>query len=373
MSVGGVNLGQNFSVNGPGTSQGQASGVSGDLGGMSVTVADDPGSALQDSAEELTFAKDNSRQTKLADRKQKASENASRQNLERLKKAMEKVAANEDTHARQQTLRYWKADPKSSKDLLENLKKLGGHSSSNYAFLLLEAQKPENAEVKELLQQAADELFDENKSEIMAAANSLPAFEGESFASVISLSETYSDIANKPHDPQSLLDYLDTKFGKENLQKGIDCMFKALACDLSAASPSREENVLKDLASTLAKTKTLNSSLNIVNSFVTRIKDTLKLDSRKLNADQLLLEITKLSKSRFITSLHVQNLYRDKVKTSNPQEEVLVAQELLRMERGLAEELFNSPEDRVKLLDGTQRLVDELIDKEDEWLESGGA
>lgn len=369
MAVGSVNLAQDFNLQGANLNATNQAVQQGSFQGMSVAVADDPLSALANSAEELTFAKDNSKQTKLSDRKQKLSESRIKEQLERIKEAL-KSTVNSDNTAHQNALKTWQSKSKDPKDLLNMLKELGSHPSSSYAFLAQEEEKS-TGELKELLKDAQDLLFKENKAEILAVANTIGAFSNQEVAPSLVLSETYADISTKPHNPTELLEHLSKKFGQDNLEAGIDAMFKALACDLNSTIPSQEEGILKDVASTLAKTKTLNGSLKLTNNFLDRVQNSLGLKVGDLSGSKILLDLVNLSHSRFIAPLHVQNLYKGVV-TSNPEEDVLVAQEFLRMGRELSEDLFDSLEDRNKLLDSTQRLVDELVDKEDEWLEMGG-
>ena len=81
--------------------------VTGSFAGMSVQVKENAASALADSAEELTFVRDNSRQTKLADRKQKAAALNMKEKVEKLLQ-MVQAAANSDDHAQNLVFDDWK-------------------------------------------------------------------------------------------------------------------------------------------------------------------------------------------------------------------------------------------------------------------------
>ena len=344
------------------------SALTGSLHGMSVQVKENASSALADSAEELTFAKDNSRQTKLADRKQKSSRLNMEAKIEKLL-AMVQAASNNDNNAQNQVFNAWKKKGGTKNELLEDLKKLGGHPASNYGFLLKAAEDEGDEKLKVELKALADELFASEKPAITASLNALSSMENTSFASSLELSETYSEIAVKPQEPQDLLVFLKDRFGEDNLQQGIDLMFKALASDLMSAQSSHEESILNDIANRLSKTKTLNAALGQFVSFKNRIGDVLQLQE-KLDSSKLMLRTVELSKSRFITPLQINGLYRTEVRTSNPEEDVLLGQEFLKLARNLPVELFDSLDARNKLVDAVHKEVDRLIAKEDEWLEA---
>lgn len=342
--------------------------MQGSLSGMSVQVKENADSALADSAEELTFAKDNSKQTKLADRKQKAA----RMNMEaKIQKLLETVqaASNNDTNAQRQVLNDWKRQGGVKDDLLAGLKKLGGQPASNYGFLLQAAQDESDPKVKEDLKSLADELFAAEKKSITASLNALAVLEDAPFASCLELSETYSELAAKPQEPLDLLAFLKDRFGENNLKDGIDFMFKALAADLMAAQSSQETPILNDIAGRLAKTKTLNASLSQFAGFKERVASVLHF-AQSLDASSLMLRTVELSKARFITPVQINNLYRKEVTTRNPEEDVLLGQEFMKLARNLPLELFDSLEDRNKFVEAVHKEVDRLIAKEDEWLET---
>lgn len=344
-----------------------ASGLTGSFAGVSVQVNEDPLNSLADIAEELTFAKDNSKQTELADRKQKMS---SSDMASKLKKLMEIVQAanNNDSSAQYRVLKEWWAQKGSIQALLQNLEKLGGRAASNYGFLLQAAEREADAELKEKLQQAAQELFEAKKSSIVASLNALSMLESTSFASALDLSETYSELATNPQESQDILAFLKERYGAENLQAGIDLMFKALSADLMAVQSSQEPEILNDIASKLAQAKNINAALSLFTDFAQKVEQQFACSSDFDPSDMLLRTVTTAG-TRFITPLQINELYHKGVETKNPEDDVILGQEFMRLVRRLSVDVFDSLEDRNKLLEATQKHVDLLIDKEDEWLE----
>ncbi|MBO8416312.1 MAG: TyeA family type III secretion system gatekeeper subunit [Proteobacteria bacterium] len=370
MAVDAVGSTQNFV---PSDSLQAAQGAAvGSLDGMGVVCDDDPLASLQDSAEELTFARDNSRQTKLADRKQKSARALMEENLKRLQQVQQSVMQTENAEKHNLLNKLKEQNKVSAEEILKALSGFKSHCSSDYAFLLNAAEQELDPDFKALLEQAASQLFTEHEADIKAAANSLTALEGQDFAPALALSQTYSELAASRHEPADLLSYIEKQYGKENISSGIDAMFKALAADLAASSPSHETGLLNDLASSLGKTKTLHTSLRQTENFVDRLQRVHHFPIKDLKAGALLEDCLKLSTARFVTAPQVHQLYNKNVVLKDPEQEVLAAQELFSLLRTLPLELFDNLEARNRLVDGTQKLVDDLIDKEDAWIEAGG-
>lgn len=369
MSIGAVSYGPETAFAPSGQSP---TALRGELQGLSVQVADDPQSALADSAEELTFARDNSKQTKLADRKQRAGQARQEELIARIKRVQESAAA-ADNEAKTKALRQFKEQGGTvTAKFLQQLAQLGSHPSSDYAFLLNAADRSTDPQEKAWLQQAADELFAAHQSEIQAVLNTLPPVTAD-WDGALHLSQAYAEISARSHDAPELLAYIVKTFGPEQVHSGIDALFKAFAADLNSATPSRDPTVLNDLAGALGQTKTLHAALTLLDQFAERVSKVLMLPTSNFKSDHLLHNLLELAQNRFIAPLHVHNLYRHEIKTATPEEDVLLAQEFFAQLRALPLELFASLENRAKLIDATERLLDELIDKEDAWIEGGGA
>lgn len=368
MDINAVNTGM---IAGGNTLSSQTDAVKqGNFANMAVSVNDSPTSALENSAEELTFVKDNSKQTKLADRKQKQGRANLEQQINKIK-AFSK-AANQDTTTQKRIFKNWlNKGVKDKNSLLLELEKFGSSKSSIFT-LLDEFQNEEgvDSDIKELLNNIKNEYFEENKSEIFATANALNAFETESPDRALYLSDTYSEFSHGSSDPDDILSFITAKFDKANIQEGIDYLFKALSCDLNSNVKSQDIEILNGLASALAKTKTLNATLSLINDFVSRISDKLKLQNT-LNSSEFLSAIIKTSKDRFVTDMSILNLYKDKIKTKDPTDDVLVAQSLFKTLKEISGDVFANEDDRLKLVDATAKLVDKQIEKEDIWLEQG--
>ncbi|MGN0915854.1 MAG: TyeA family type III secretion system gatekeeper subunit [Succinivibrio sp.] len=353
------------------TTVGQSANMTGTLSNMEVQIVDDPLSALEDSAEELTFCRDNSKQVKLADRKQKAG----KAHVEELIEKFSKVTAlynNKDDNTRVRLLEVWRNSGKSFKELLKSLEQSGSHASSSYVFLKDQIEKQSDPHIKTELEKAADDLFKSKKSEILAAVNVVDlASSSHDLLDAHQLCTVYSDIINKFSSPSQMLDFIEEKFNKDKQDQGIEFMIKALAVDLSSVDHSKDVAALEVVGSNLAKVRVLNSSKNMLETTSMRMKNAVGADNLELSGKNMLSRLLNLSQSRFIQSTQVRTVYEELPK-QDPEKEVILAQELLNACRNLSVELFDETEKRETVMDAVQKFVDESIEREDQWLENGG-
>ena len=343
----------------------------GQLAGAKVEVADDPQSALADSAEELSFARDNSKQTKLKDRKQRQAALNLQERIEKLKYAYETQTDNDDHSRRRTFVERFKTEHKDLKAMLKELQQQGGHPASDYAFLLSSADKESDADFAKILRNLAQELYVSSKSEIDACLNSVETAGSSNLLNTFDLCLSYSELSHQCNTPEQMLLYLEKRFGSDNVNNGIDFMFDALAADLAAVSQSQEPVVLENVGTSLSMAQALNGASKILDGLVTRFKNEYSLNTGKMSGFSILEKMLKLCTQKFIQSTQVRGMYSD-IKTQDPETEVLLAQDLLNKSRELSTEVFSGVENRGNMIDAIQNLVDKLIEKEDEWLEQGG-
>ena len=343
----------------------------GRLDGMTVEIEKDPVAAVQEAAEELTFVRDNSRKTKLAERRQKA-------HVEAL--MVEKAQAmydllvkfhNADFEAKKRVYDDIKRrGVTSSKQLLSSLKELGGHPASNYAFLVKTAQEETDPAQKELLQNAAEELFRESSREILASLNSVEVSRESDLGDGIYLSEAYSELSGNGDDPLKMLDFIAGKFGDDRINEGVDFMLKSLGADISSPLSSQEPAVLEFVGRNLSTVRSLNSATQVMSRFTGRI-DSAHGVKNTVSPSRVLTGLLNLSRQRYINPASIRDLYSDVAK-QNPEVEVLLAQDLLNSCRNLSTDLFDKDESRLRIIQAVEQLIDGLVDAEDAWLENGG-
>lgn len=118
------------------------------LDGDEVRVSADQSSAVEDCSEEAAFVKDNSRQTKLADRKQRQKRFRPENRLERLKFAFSLQKSNNDNFSRARQVERFRSE-RSLTGLLSELKRYGRNAGSDYAFLLSMSDEEQDAQFKQ--------------------------------------------------------------------------------------------------------------------------------------------------------------------------------------------------------------------------------
>ena len=337
----------------------------GTLANFTITVDEDPLSKLANAAEEMTFAKDNSKQTKLANRKQKS---LSDETSERVKKMQKLMQNSVQDKGKTQNLKANFQKFNDKKLLLDEASSSFQNYALAYAALLELYENSVDEKEKTFFKDCADLLLKENSSEIYASLNSLDeAIEAKIDEDVIDSCNTYCEVVSNFKGADDMLLFLEKKYGKD-FEKGLDFLVKALGADLQAKTPSHDKVFLEFVASGLDYTRILYSGLSHVNNFLDRISSVHNLDCKNISNLNFLKNLISLGEVRFLTSIDVSSLVKE-VKVKNPEDEVMVAQELLATVRNCSEQLFSGNENRNKVIDAIQHLVDEKVQKEDEWLE----
>lgn len=338
----------------------------GHLSSMSVQITEDPISSVQDSAEELTFARDNSKKTKLSDRKQKQLSDSIKARIEKFKTIVATLSHSDSTTQKRLYDNWSKSKAKSSQ-IKQDLEKLGGHPSSNYAYLLNLIDDCEDDSLKEQLQTAANDIYKEQQSQIVAALNAIEVSTQYSLDTPIELSQTYAKVSHEFKDPLEIIGFIKDKYGVDKLQAGLDFLFKALGADLNSSLKSQDTILLESLGSSLSRAKELNGALRIVQDFVDRLHNVHDINTKNLNSLTILEKLVDSSKKRFVTSIAIRDVYKE-IPRQNVEKEVLMAQELMQAVRNLSLDVFPDLEARTRLVEGIQKHIDECVDREDEYL-----
>lgn len=337
--------------------------VTGRLSSLSFKVDDSPFSKLANVAEELTFARDNSKQTKLANRKQKQAEDSLAEKIKKLQELMQ-FSVNDKGKAENLLAKY--KQHQDLNELIQNAVDLQGGAAEAYALLLSSADDAEDPEDKLVLKKAADTLMSSSSKEILAVLNTISEAQESFGGQELKAAHIYSDVISSFKEPVDMLIYIEKKFAG-NFEKGLDFLVKALGSDLQAATPSREKVALESIALGLDQVRILNSGRMQLECLLSRLDTVHNLDISKADSTQMLRRLVDLSSVKFITYIDVSSLVSS-IKAPDPEKDVLIAQELFSALRNCSSQLFGGDEKRMAVLDAVQKLVDEKIAKEDEWL-----
>ncbi|MBQ3678987.1 MAG: hypothetical protein II929_05700 [Succinivibrio sp.] len=351
----------------PGTSSTQGTGSGGMINGVSVEPADIEKSLFEDSMEEMTFSKDNSKQTKLALRKQK---NADARLAELLKKMQ--AAVSERVNAKSKTEDILKRASRvgcTPREIVESLKSSGGHDAENYALLLQLVGKEQDPVKQKLLQDAANEIFQQNEKGIKAVINAMDVSE-DNYAgySILDNAENYSDALLNFKDGMSMLHFIQEKYG-EKFEEGLDFINKALSADLEAAQRSHEPAFLRSVAEGLENTKVLYSCFAHEEVMLDRLQKVHGIDTSGIDKLEFVKKLGELVKSSFVSPGDVRNLIIT-IKAQDPAQEVVICQELSKTLKELSDIFYESTEARERINEACSVLIDNKIRAEDEWLES---
>ncbi|WP_031491603.1 TyeA family type III secretion system gatekeeper subunit [Succinivibrio dextrinosolvens] len=351
----------------PGNTSTNAPASGGMINGVSVEPADIEKSLFEDSMEEMTFSKDNSKQTKLALRKQK---NADARLAELLKKMQAAVA--EKVNAKSKTEDILKRTSKvgcTPREIVDSLKSSGGHDAENYALLLQLISKEKDPVKQKLMQDAANEIMQQNEKGIKAVINAMDVSE-DNYAglSILDNAENYSDSLLNFKDGMSMLQFINEKYG-EKFEEGLDFITKALSADLEAAQRSHEPAFLRSVADGLEHTKVLYSCFAHEDAMLDRLDKVHGLDVKGFDKVEFVRKLGDLIKSSFVSPGDVRNLLIT-VKSSDPGQEVVICQELSKTLKDLSDVFYGTPEARERINEACSVLIDNKIQVEDEWLES---
>ncbi len=354
---------QNVSGN-TGTSSPASGGM---INGVSVEPADIEKSLFEDSMEEMTFSKDNSKQTKLALRKQK---NADARLAELLKKMQ--AAVSERVNAKSKTDDIIKRSSRvgcTPRELVDALKSQGGHDAENYALLLQLSSKEQDPVKQKLMQDAANEILNQNENGIKAVINAMDVSD-DNYAgfSLLDNAENYSDALLNFKDGMSMLSFINEKYGK-NFEEGLDFINKALSADLEAAQRSHEPAFLRSVAEGLAQTKVLYSCFAHEEVMLDRLAKVHGIDTSSVNKIDFVKKLGDLVKATFVTPGDIRNLLIT-INSKDPGQEVVICQELTKTLKDLSDIFYETSEARDRISEACSVLIDNKIRSEDEWLES---
>ncbi len=340
----------------------------GTLASFKAESVQNPVSALQDSSEELTFAFDNSKKTKLSDRKQRDKLDSMKERILELNKILSSVSNEAKDHLDKFFIK-WKENKANSKEIQKDIQSLYKDASHQYALLHSLYDNTSDVALKNELKKALDAIYEQNSSHIIASLNSVSESSNYSFANPLDLISSYAHVSHDFNDAFDIINYLQDNYGTEHIKDGLDFLFKSLFNDLNSKVSSKDEIALKTLASSLTRAKEINSALSTVESFIDRVKDVHNINTNNLNSFNLLNKALNLSENKFISTIAIRSLYQE-IKEQDIETEVVLSQEFKMMIQDLNLNLFKSIDIRTNFIEAISNHIDALIKKEDEYLAS---
>lgn len=389
-----------------------------DLAGLNVSVEQDAISALQNSAEEVGFASDNYEEPKRLKRKDKGEDSKLRDRLQKahsVNKSLLKMHRFKSFRERAMQLKNMLAsNPNLTLDTIRE-KLFKGTASKNGETLegsdvnqkcQLQDQNVElylllhdvlkdldvsgaDQRIANTIKAAINTLDQENHQAINAVlvAMSSSDLQVDSISDAEALLETntafsFANVCTNLNNISDLYAFLKDQFQDSGFSQAISSMQRSVATCLSAVGQEFDfdKDKLAVVGQNLSFLHQIRSVQSLVDDLVAKFKDVIsnsdssELTKIKSNADkidrtQFALNLYELSKRTLVTNESLRGLYKE-VETLDATSEVLLAQNLLNTVKRLNENFFSSMEERNRMVEATLSFVDELVDKEDEYLAS---
>ncbi|GHT82024.1 SepL/TyeA/HrpJ family type III secretion system gatekeeper [Betaproteobacteria bacterium] len=345
----------------------------GSLAGFQVQLANDPLSTLADSAEELTFGVDNTKELALKERKTKEGGSGLIERVKLYQEIMEQSWRQKDA----ELLFVFLRNNSSTQTALARVREwAGGDPSEAWAFL---------SKAKETLQQDAPAAARDAIAEAMAQlereegpairAGILGAVEAAThpeLGDAPTQGAAYRHVACDLYDkPEDMFDFIVEKYGMEHFDAGLDFLLRSLASDLAVDEPSHGKVHLEAVGAGLGQARILNGAHALVGRLLDRWANVHEVKDCTHTPMSLLKEMLRLKQDRYLSASSLGPLLAA-AKAPDIEREVLFAQELLASSRSLSPLFFDGLENRMRFIDAVQETVDNAVAREDEWLASQG-
>lgn len=344
-------------------------GSVGSLFGNAAEVVESPLSLLADAAEELTFAADTTDDFELDERKEReAIEEATEK---RLKKYQEMMRAGGKAGEINQL-----------KDAIR------ARQGKEHALRQARQHFPDPSDAWAALKEIRDALARDASAEIVRGVDEaiaeLEAAQGPAIRSGLcgalnaagfdtlggpsELGALYRGVVCDFTDINALYAHIQEQYGN-NFDAAVDFLYKALASDMAADTPSMEKAHLEHVNAGLGELRSLQSARSLCAKLLERWARVHGVRHCPLDDMALLGKVVDLRRERFIAGSRIARL-ADEAGAPDIERKVLFLQELLNTTRSFAPSLFDGNEGRMKVLDAVQNAVDAAIAEEDAWLAS---
>ena len=347
--------------------------ATGSLFGLEAAVVESPMSLLADAAEELTFAADSTDDFELDERKER--DEIAEAMEERVKKYQELMREAGDAQ-RLEALRDAVRSRAGKEHALRQARQQFPDPSDAWAALKeIRDELASEPTTDEALLRGVDEALSEMEASegpaIRAGINgALNARGFESLGSPSELGGLYRGAVCDFTDVNAMFAHIQSRFGGD-FESAVDFLYKALASDMAADTPSMEKTHLEHVNMGLGELRQLQSARSLCAQLLGRWHDIHGIKNCPVNDMALLGKILDLRKEHFISGSRISRL-ADEVKAPDIERKVLFLQELLNTTRAFSPSLFDGVEGRMKVLDAVQNAVDTAIAEEDAWLASQG-
>lgn len=359
----------------PGGPGGDASSQTGVYNGAKVVVIDQ-NSLIADAAEELTesFSEDTEK-----DVSEREVESGRREDsLKRLLRLQEVAQLSQkfgdlDQDKLERTLRLLLQQRSSARQFREKSKEAFKDAAHQYVLLKALALGLRERGAPDDQIAAADaalaELSAEGGAAVQAAINVAEVasdFALEDLGAPGPLRSAYHQAARNYQSMASALDDLIERFGPEDLEKSICFMEAALAADLDAAGPSAEPAKLQVILDDMHRLEALAT----IKGNCDGVMRVARLQGARQDADGvwLLKEIAELQDARVVHARDIEKMPAN-LGLADVEREIRFLNDFIEVARDIPLKSYAKPENRRKLIDAAQQVLDAAIEREENELE----
>lgn len=346
------------------------SGPQGTFMGHTVSVAHSPESLLADAAEELGFAVDSTDDYEIDERKQRESSDIA----DRLRKLYEALM-HETGKSRQieQAVDSLKqaANRQAMRHVLQNAfaDVTDGWAALEHALEEFDKDPSVTPEQRTELRALRDEYVKENGQAIKLglqgalAGRDFPELGGTDVAK-----DLYRQTVGEFSSVNEVFTEIKNKFGV-NFDKAMDFLFAAISQDIDCETPSMGRAHLESVHAKLGLVRLTQSAFRLCEDVMNRWENVHNIKNCPMKAMDLLGSIVGLCGKSYIGMMNIQEIVR-KAAPPDLEYEVLFTQELLAAVRKFPDALFEGDKGRETITDAIQAAVDDVVQREDEWLAS---
>lgn len=356
-------------------SNNNAQQATGNLGGRNVTQTNNPQSMIASAAEELTTSLESKSSDEFAI---KDREQHKRGGSDTLLKAVQEYAdaMNDDNRsAKRAMLSQVLRATQTKEEVIERTSEQFSSKSDAYASLAEIADEyskevPQPTGLKAVLE-AMESMETEFGTEIRAGFKGAINASGFSdIGTAVELRDLYTTTVTITSTPDAVLARLLEEYDDDDdLDRAIEFLLLTLGGDLDSGEPSMDKAQLQSIMGDIEKTQQLHSSHKLCSTALGRWKERHGGGGEKSTLTPLgmVRDLVNLKNENYVSSSNIGEITQ-KADPQDIEREVLFLQEMLMAVRKFPIFVFDSVENRVKVLDAVQEAVDDAVRREDEIL-----
>ena len=242
-------------------------------------------------------------------------------------------------------------------------------------FLALEAvmerlsRERGDRELKKAAKKASDTLWERRSKEIIAGLHATPIAERFARGNVEqfqALRESYRDQVMEQKTPLKSLKQLRERFDDDKLEEQLKFLIAAAGQDLGAVVSSTDKSILAHLVGELSRLELLSSMRHDASNIVERMRHRFSAMRNKNDWD-LLEESLEFMEDEWLSSAKLSGLATN-VSRNNIEAEIYIMRELNAFFRDIPIKAYSGLERRTRLLEVSQEVLDQLIQREEDEL-----